>query len=243
MSRFRLITLNLVYFLNILLIFLLLFEDKVQLPVFLQVAGRMHPLVLHFPLVLLFVGIFLEYLITTKEFQSPPAVAITSYVFYLFALSASFTALFGFFLYKEGSYLGEEVILHKWMGAAVSLLAVLLLWLKEKANVYYYYGVLGISLIGLVLAGHVGAEVTHGKGFLTEPLQKQKKIIEVENADSAVVFRDVIQPILNEKCLNCHNANRAKNDLILTDYQSIMKGGETPGAVVAGNAEESLLYK
>ena len=57
------------------------------------------------------------------------------------------------------------------------------------------------------------------------------------------MFRDVIQPILNEKCLNCHNANRAKNDLILTDYQSIMKGGETRDAIVAGKAEESLLYK
>ena len=89
----------------------------------------------------------------------------------------------------------------------------------------------------------VGSEVTHGKGFLTEPIQKQQKIIEVENADSAIVFRDVIQPILNEKCLNCHNANRAKNDLILTDYQSIMKGGETRDAIVAGKAEESLLYK
>ena len=57
------------------------------------------------------------------------------------------------------------------------------------------------------------------------------------------MFRDVIQPILNEKCLNCHNANRAKNDLILTDYQSIMKGGKTRDAIVAGKAEESLLYK
>ncbi len=109
-----------------------MFEDKVQLPVFLQVTGRMHPLVLHFPLVLIFVGIFLEYLITRKNFQHSAAEKITPYVFYLFALSAALTALFGFFLYKEGSYLGEEVMLHKWMGTAVSLLAVLILWLKEK---------------------------------------------------------------------------------------------------------------
>src|SRR5688500_20223861 len=108
MFRFRLIALNLIYFLNVLLIFLLIFEDKVQLPVFLQVTGRMHPLVLHFPLVLLFVGIFLECLMTRKNFQHPATAKITAYVFYLFALSASLTALFGFFLYKEGSYLVEE---------------------------------------------------------------------------------------------------------------------------------------
>ncbi|MBA4054440.1 MAG: hypothetical protein C0490_07000, partial [Marivirga sp.] len=225
MFRFRQITLNLVYFFNVLLIFLLLVEDKVQLPLFLQVTGRMHPLVLHFPLVLLFVGIFLEYLGTRKNFQHPAVEKITSYVFYLFALSAAFTALFGFFLYKEGSYLGEEVMLHKWIGTAVSLLAVLIVWLKESPFVMYYYGTLAVSTIGLVLAGHLGSEVTHGKGFLIEPIrnQFQSGIIEVEHADSAIVFRDVIQPILNEKCLNCHNLNRAKNDLILTDYESIMK--------------------
>ena len=129
------------------------------------------------------------------------------------------------------------------MGTAVSLLAVLILWLKERPAALIYYGTLGISTVCLIVAGHVGSEVTHGKGFLTEPIQKRQNIVEIENADSAIVFRDVIQPILNEKCLNCHNANRAKNDLILTDYQSMMKGGKTRDAIVGGKAEESLLYK
>jgi hypothetical protein len=243
MFQFRQITLNLVYFLNLLLVFLLLFEDKVQVPVFLQVTGRMHPLVLHFPLVLLFVGIFLECLLRRKDYQHTATQKITSYVFYLFAVTASITALFGFFLYKEGSYLGEEVTLHKWAGTAVSVLAIPILWLMNRPARAFYYGTLVVSALCVILAGHVGAEVTHGDGFLTEPIRKVEKNIQVENADSAVVFRDVIQPILNEKCLNCHNPNRAKNDLILADYQSLMKGGETRNFIVAGQAEESLLYK
>ena len=40
MLLFRQISLNLIYFINILLIFLLVFEDKVELPVFLQVGGE-----------------------------------------------------------------------------------------------------------------------------------------------------------------------------------------------------------
>lgn len=245
MLRFRQISLNLLYFLNILLVFLLLVEDKVQLPVFLQVTGRMHPLILHFPLALLFVGIFLEYLGTRKSFQHDAVEKVTTLVFYAFALSAAFTALFGFFLYKEGSYLGEDVNLHKWIGTGVSLLAVVIIWLKESPFVPYYYGTLVVTTVGLILAGHIGAEVTHGKGFLTEPFKKlmQSEVVEIEHADSAIVFRDVIQPILNEKCLNCHNSNRAKNDLVLSDYESVMKGGENRGTVVPGKAEESLLYK
>jgi len=245
MFQIRQITLNLLYFLNVLLIFLLLVEDKVQVPVFLQVTGRMHPLVLHFPLVLLFVGILLEVLTRQKNFQHPAAEKITSYIFYLFAISAALTALFGFFLYKEGSYLGDEINQHKWTGTIVSILAVLIIWLKEKPFVKYYYTVLGVSSIILIVAGHLGSEVTHGKGFLTEPIRnhRQLTLVSIEHADSAIVFRDVIQPILNEKCLNCHNANRAKSDLVLTDYENILNGGKTGDAVVAGNLQKSLLYK
>ncbi|MGC3947065.1 MAG: FN3 associated domain-containing protein [Chryseolinea sp.] len=244
MLRLRRFTIGISCFLNILLLFLTFFEDRVQLPVLLQLSGRMHPLVLHFPLTLLFVGIFLEFLSTRKVFKHPAVDNITWCIFYLFALSAAVTALFGFFLYEEGTYLGDEVTLHKWIGIAVSLLGTIILWVKNSAIRLSYYLTLGLSAVCVIVAGHVGAEVTHGEGFLTEPLRNQSSAVaQIENPDSARVFRDVIQPIFNEKCLNCHNSNRAKGDLILSDYESIMEGGENRDDVVPGKAERSLLYK
>lgn len=244
MQQFRRFTLGISYFFNILLLFLLFFEDRVHLPAFLQVSGRMHPLVLHFPLTLLFVGIVLEYLGRYKSYQHPAISNLTSSVLYIFAISAAITALFGFFLYEEGTYLGNEVTWHKWLGVGVSLMGIPIVTLKETTFKSLYHTTLGISAICLILAGHLGAEVTHGKGFLTEPLRKRSEPVAlVENVDSAVIFRDVIQPIMNEKCLNCHNANRAKGDLILSDYESMMKGGETRDGIVAGRADKSLLYK
>src|SRR5688500_19985839 len=123
MFRLKAFILNLMYFCNILLLFLLVFEDRVELPVILQVTGRMHPLLLHFPLVLLFVGIVLEWLTSKNEFQHPATHKITSYVFYLFALGAALTSLFGFFLYREGSYQGCDVTWHKWFGTSLSCFA------------------------------------------------------------------------------------------------------------------------
>ncbi|MEJ1242397.1 c-type cytochrome domain-containing protein [Chryseolinea sp. T2] len=244
MLQFRRFTIAFSSFLNVLLLFLIFFEDRVQLPVLLQVSGRMHPLILHFPLTLLFTAIFLEYLSTRPRFRHPSVQGITWCVFYLFALSAATTALFGFFLYEEGTYLGREVTLHKWFGVAVSLLSVAILLVKSRALPATYYVTLGLCAGSLVAAGHFGAEVTHGKGFLTEPLlNRTRTAVQIENADSAVVFRDVIQPIFNEKCLNCHNANRAKGDLILSDYESMMDGGEHRDGLVPGKAEKSLLYK
>jgi uncharacterized membrane protein len=243
MIRLRPIVVYLTLALNILLIFLSIFEDRVQLPVFLQVTGRMHPAVVHFPLVLVFVVIFLEWITTRKESQPPVAKEIINYVLYFFALSSAASALFGFFLLREGAYNGDTVALHRWMGTAVSLLSAIILAFKEKSSRRYYYGALIVTTVLLTITGHVGSEVTHGEGFLTEPIRRQQKGITIEHPDSAIVFRDVIQPILNEKCVNCHNPNRAKNDLILTEYNSILNGGEHPGAVIAGAAEKSLVYK
>ncbi|MBK5278266.1 MAG: chitobiase/beta-hexosaminidase C-terminal domain-containing protein [Bacteroidia bacterium] len=245
MVRFKQLTLNLVYFANTILVFLLIFEEKVRLPVFLQVTGRMHPMILHFPIALLFVGIFMHWLNSRKSFQHQAVHEITQYVFCIYALGSALTALFGFFLYTEGSYTGEEISLHKWIGVAVSLLAVPVLMITEKSSIVFVYGILGTSVVCITLTGHLGSEITHGKGFLTEPIRKQReaRIIQIENPDSAIVFRDVIQPILNEKCLNCHNTRRAKNKLILDSYQSIMEGGKNPSSIVAGKAAESLVFK
>ncbi|MBD0255701.1 MAG: chitobiase/beta-hexosaminidase C-terminal domain-containing protein, partial [Cytophagales bacterium] len=64
----------------------------------------------------------------------------------------------------------------------------------------------------------------------------------VVSADSAVVFRDVILPILNEKCAGCHNPGKAKNKLIVTSYAHLVRGGDSKDLLVPGKAARSLLY-
>ena len=49
---------NLVFGINILLVFLLIFESNLVIAAWLQVIGRMHPLFLHFPITRVLVFIF-----------------------------------------------------------------------------------------------------------------------------------------------------------------------------------------
>ena len=51
MQRWKLILFNTSFALNCLLVFLLIFEGSIVAPPWVQTIGRMHPLVLHFPIV------------------------------------------------------------------------------------------------------------------------------------------------------------------------------------------------
>jgi uncharacterized membrane protein len=245
MLKIRQLTFSLVLFINILLGFLLVFENRIELPVVLQFAGRLHPMVLHFPLALLFVGIILDWLQNNRKERAGAANDLTEIIFSFYALGASLTALFGLFLYKEGSYQGDEINLHKWYGAATASLSIFILWFRPWLQRIPYVISIALSLVVLIITGHLGAEVTHGEGFLSEPFKKNQPAnrLSITNPDSAFVYQDVIQPIFNEKCINCHNPNKAKNDLLLTDFQNVMKGGKNERNVVPGKASESLLFK
>lgn len=61
-------------------------------------------------------------------------------------------------------------------------------------------------------------------------------------AEKAVVYRDIIAPIMEAKCVSCHGADKKKGKLQLHDFAAIMKGG-SEGAVnvVAGKPDDSLL--
>jgi uncharacterized membrane protein len=46
---------------NIFIVFLLLFENRLVVPLWLQPVGRMHPVLLHFPIVILLLALGMEF--------------------------------------------------------------------------------------------------------------------------------------------------------------------------------------
>lgn len=63
------------------------------------------------------------------------------------------------------------------------------------------------------------------------------------NAQTPVSFSKDIQPILEQKCLNCHGPSMQSSRLNLSTLENALRGGARGSAVVPGRAEDSRLYR
>src|SRR5690606_8531509 len=127
MHRWKNYLFNIAFGLNCLLLFLLIFENSLSIPVWLQVAGRMHPLILHFPVTIVILYAFTAIIFAFRKHGSTGSPQddsyknITQFLLLLAALSAVVTALAGLFLSKEEGYDADAMQWHKWSGVAVSV--------------------------------------------------------------------------------------------------------------------------
>ena len=63
-------------------------------------------------------------------------------------------------------------------------------------------------------------------------------------AAKAVIYKDVIAPIMAAKCNSCHGTEKKKGKLQLHDFASIMKGGgDGPNTVVVSKPKDSLMVQ
>ncbi|NNE76853.1 MAG: hypothetical protein HKN31_07240, partial [Pricia sp.] len=148
--------------LSVFLIFCLLFESYIALPNWVAWLGRFHPLVLHFPIVLLLIAIFLG--LTGKKV--PELLLVVGVV------SALVTANLGFFLGKETLVKGDLLFWHQWLGGGVALIAAL--WYAMATinldKTVFTKGIQVVLLLLIGFAGHYGGMVTHGEDFLALPI-------------------------------------------------------------------------
>jgi len=83
------------------------------------------------------------------------------------------------------------------------------------------------SVVALTLASLGTAHAGEAK-----PGDKQPKITYAEH----------VRPIFREHCFNCHNQNKATNDLALDTYERVRKGGASGEAIEPGSLENSSLW-
>lgn len=222
--------------------------------------GRFHPLILHFPIGFLAIAFALEVMSRFDQFkQYKPAVG---FVLLLGTASAVVAALLGYMLSQAGGYNEELLAIHQWTGIGLALAAVAALVLRWQSRRRLsapldkaYLSVLTTMMLLLIVAGHFGGSLTHGSDYLTQympnglrkvagmPPKQSKEIKKITNLEEAVVFSDIIFPILDTRCVSCHNDSKSKGDLMMHSMESLLKGGESGPVFIPGKAEESEMMK
>ncbi len=219
--------------------------------------GRFHPLLVHLPIGILFLAFFFECLSFAKRYKRLRRVVQPA--LFWGAVFAAAAAITGFFLRKEGGY--EPVIAdrHQNFGIITAVLAFVVYvirpkvryWVDSKQDRRKVKLALSVPLIlSLLITGHWGGSLTHGEDYLTavfsmrsgEDRDPAEKIRGIADVSQAVYYADVIQPILESRCYDCHSAAGQKGDLRLDRVEFIMKGGKNGLVIRDGPADSSSLY-
>jgi uncharacterized membrane protein len=208
--------------------------------------GRFHPVLVHLPIGFLLLALILQWLGRKEKYMAIlPAIRVA---FLLGMLSAVVSCLSGWSLSLGGEYDESTLDLHKWFGISVAVFSLIGYWFSAKPN-SALKNILSITtVILIIITGHLGGTLTHGEGFLTKGVftskdsaRSARKVI--ANVQEAIVFADIIQPILIDKCGGCHSAVKQKGGLRLDGKEWILKGGKDGKVFVQGDANASELYK
>ncbi len=209
--------------------------------------GKFHPVLVHLPIGFLLLALVFQWLCRKeKYFAILPAVKIA---FLLGMISAIVSCLSGWSLSSGGEYDETTLDYHKWMGIGVAAFSVVGYWLADKPSSQIKNILSALTFVLIIITGHLGGTLTHGDGFLTKGLFENAKDSSksarktIANVQEAVVYTDLIQPILTDKCGGCHSAKKQKGGLRLDGQDWILKGGKEGKVFVSGNPTGSELYK
>jgi uncharacterized membrane protein len=208
--------------------------------------GRFHPLIVHLPIGILMMAAILQLIaIKSTKFKNllDPAISIT---LFWGGLSSIGAVSIGWLLSLQGGYDTDTLFWHKWLGITVTVISFLG-WLVKSGRLKmqrkYVYTVFISIIVLITITGHLGGSLTHGDDYLfvyspniikkmvgIKAGQQSNNLQEI-HPDSIQVYSDVIQPILDAKCVSCHNTSKKQGGLLLTTHKNLMKGGDN-GSIV-----------
>lgn len=222
----------------------------------LDFIGRVHPLLVHFPVALLLVAA-LGWVVARGRPDHPLTPAVDR-LLALAALGAVAAALSGLRLAAIEDFQGRSAVLlerHRLLGLGVAGLAVMAASARAfaKDRIAWHRGAVGLTLLaalGVSAAGYLGGELAHGEGHLLGDDEDEGGSVAEElavppgpGADGKVDFRRQVQPILRRSCHKCHSARKQEGELRLDDRELAMKGGEDGVVIKPGDAEGSELIR
>lgn len=230
-------------------------------------AGRLHPLVVHFPIAFLLTAAALELAAALR--RRPQRSPLGTLCLSLGLVSAAAAAGSGWLLAANEVGGGERLELHRWSGVGAVLVAATA-WLVGLAcrrspervllRIYRLMVIAAALLVGLT--SHVGADLVWGPGWLTAPLRSPSPpapgagpAVVVEGkpepaaqgalaaAPVAIDFWRDVRPILEQSCFECHGATQAKGRLRLHERDFVLGAAARRAVVVPGEPQDSELLR
>ena len=224
--------------------------------------GRFHPVLVHLPIGFLLLAAFLAVGKRWGKLQVHDHTL--SVILFWSAASATLACGAGYLLSLGGGYDEELLDEHMWQGLGVASFAWIAWAVKSDAIGHripfgpkFYLPAFALATVLTMVAGHHGGGLTHGDGYLTqytpEPFRslagmepRQDEITEIKpiaNVPEAMVYHDIVQPVLSVHCVQCHNATKKKGNLRMDSFAQLTKGGENGPVFVAGKSAESGMLK
>lgn len=219
---------------------------------FIFFLGRFHVLVLHLPIGILLLSVVLDVMSRQPRYahldQTLPLLWAAA------AITASTTVVLGLLHFAEGGFEGAAASAHRnyGIGVAVASIAVWLLVTRMRTLYLQTRSLRNALLVFLIImTGHYGGNLTHGSTYLVEyapaPLRAltghqapRSALTDVVQADP---WHDVVGPLLQARCQNCHNADKRRGQLNLASLDAVLAGGKNGAVVVPGDAAGSELYR
>jgi len=219
-----------------------------------DLIGRFHPLIVHLPIGFLLLGLMML-VFDRKENKHQK---IIRFAFFWGTFSTLAAIITGSVQYNREGYPWEDIQGHLILGVLTFVISSLM---YLKLNNYGFFQKISYKFLGyclvviLSITGHLGGNLTHGKDHLTEPLPdtiKEALGMEVPSRNLILLpdahqklplYSGVIQPILDKKCVSCHNPKKTKGGLLMNNYKGLMEGGEGGPIILAPSDLESEILK
>lgn len=219
-----------------------------------EFIGRLHPLVIHLPIGILLLAFLLEVLSRFRGYKKLGVAVPISIL--IGTLSAIMACVSGWQLSQEGGYDEPVIDQHKYSGLATAAMSLILLAIFYRIKYFNKAQRKKIRLLAFLplvvlisVTGHLGGSLTHGEDFLfsseSNPKegQMQPRVILPSDLNQAIIYSDLVQPLLESKCYSCHSAKKQKGKLRLDGEEWILKGGKNGEIIANGNPNESEMFK
>lgn len=214
--------------------------------------GRFHPLVVHLPIGFLIFAFVLE-LYGRRKRVADFSMAI-EFALLGGAISAAVASVLGYMLSLSGDYNESTLDTHFWLGTITTIVTFFAWTIRSgkidipklnalKSNM----ATLTLVVVLISVTGHYGGNLTHGSDYLVKyaPFGRTEKVVlpPIEHLGEASVYDYLVHPILDDKCIGCHNSNKKKGGLSLGDSTGIIRGGKNGEALIPGNALKSEMIR